>query len=95
MQYRGIGPHLAVRGKSHGCSQVVEGTWGIFSCEDGDGPSRPVFVQRCQDSYLVEGHLGILLEACQGNRDTSRGEAGDPVSFPVATVILEFLSIFK
>ena len=53
MQYRGIGPHLAVRGKSHGCSQVVEGTWGIFSCEDGDGPSRPVFVQRCQDSYLV------------------------------------------
>ena len=27
-----------------------------------------------------EGHLGILLEAWQGNRDMSRGEAGDPGS---------------
>ena len=27
-----------------------------------------------------EGHLGILLKAWQGNRDTSRGEMGDPVS---------------
>ena len=27
-----------------------------------------------------EGIHGILLEACQGNRDTSRGEAEDPGS---------------
>ena len=27
-----------------------------------------------------KGHLGILLEAWQGNRDSSRGEAGDPGS---------------
>ena len=27
-----------------------------------------------------ERHLGILLEAWQGDRDASRGEAGDPVS---------------
>ena len=27
-----------------------------------------------------EGHIGILLESCQGNRDVSRGEGGDPVS---------------
>ena len=27
-----------------------------------------------------EGHLGILLEAWQGNRDASRGEAGEPGS---------------
>ena len=27
-----------------------------------------------------EGHLGILLEAWQGNRDTSQGEVGDPLS---------------
>ena len=27
-----------------------------------------------------EGHLGILLEACQSNRDASRGEAGEPES---------------
>ena len=26
------------------------------------------------------GHLGILHKAWQGNRDASRGEAGDPVS---------------
>ena len=27
-----------------------------------------------------EGHLGNLFKAWQGNRDASRGEAGDPVS---------------
>ena len=27
-----------------------------------------------------KGHLRILLDAWQSNRDTSRGEAGDPVS---------------
>ena len=27
-----------------------------------------------------KGHLGILLETWQGNRDASRGEAGDPGS---------------
>ena len=32
-----------------------------------------------------EGHLGILLEAWQGNRDDSRGEARDP----------EYLSSFQ
>ena len=42
-----------------------------------------------------EGHLRNLLEAWQGNTDTSRGEAGDPGPFLVATVILGFLSIFN
>ena len=28
-----------------------------------------------------EGYLRILLEAWQGNRDTSRGDSGDPESF--------------
>ena len=27
-----------------------------------------------------KGHLGIILEAWQGNRDAPRGEAGDPGS---------------
>ena len=31
MQSRGIGPHLSLRGKSHGFSRVEAGTWGIFS----------------------------------------------------------------
>ena len=42
-----------------------------------------------------EGQLWILLNAWQGNRDASRGEAGVQSPFPVATGILGFLSIFK
>ena len=53
MQCRGIRPHLAVRGKSHGFSRVVAGTWGIFSSYCRDDPSKLVFVQRRQDSCLV------------------------------------------
>ena len=51
MQARGL--HLAARGKSHGFSQVAAGTWGIFSSWGGDDPSKPVFVKRHQESYLV------------------------------------------
>ena len=53
MQSRGIGPHLSVRGKSHGISQVVAGTWGIFSSYSGDGHSKVEFLQRSQDSWLL------------------------------------------
>ena len=45
MQSRGIGPHLAARGKSHGFSRVAVGSWGIFSSYGVDGPSKLVFVQ--------------------------------------------------
>ena len=44
MQFRGIGPHLVARGKSHGFSQVAAGTWGIFSSYDGDAHSKREFV---------------------------------------------------
>ena len=44
MEYRGIGPHLVERGKSHGFSRVVAGTWGIFSSYDGDAHSKREFV---------------------------------------------------
>ena len=44
-QCRGIGPHLAERGKSHGFSRVVAGTWGIFSSYGGDVHSKLEFVQ--------------------------------------------------
>ena len=53
MQYTRIGPHLAVRGKSHGFSRVAAGTWGIFSSYGGNGHSKLEFVQRSQDSCLV------------------------------------------
>ena len=49
----------------------------------GDGHSKPVFVQRHQDSCLVEGNLSNLHEAWQGNMDASQGEAGDPVSLSI------------
>ena len=40
MQSRGIGPHLSLRGKSHGFSRVTAGTWGIFSSYSGDIHSK-------------------------------------------------------
>ena len=43
---RGIGPHLAARGKSHEVSRVAAGTWCIFSCYGGDGHLKLGFVQR-------------------------------------------------
>ena len=95
MQCRGIGPHLVVWGKSQCYSQVAMGTWVMFSSYSGDGPSKLVLVQRRQDSCLVtrdnsgiskrlDRTIGMLLEV--------RQETQGP--FPVATGILEFLSIF-
>ena len=56
--------------------------------------------------FSCEGHLGILLMAWQGNRDDSRGEAGDPgslsschrdtgipIDYPEESDIISFLSI--
>ena len=45
MQCRGIGPHIAARGKSHECSRVAAGTWGIFSSYGGDGHLKLGFFQ--------------------------------------------------
>ena len=53
MKCRGIGPPLAVRGKSHEFSRVAAGTWCIFSSYGGDGHLKLGFVQRSQDSCLV------------------------------------------
>ena len=42
---RGIGPHLAARGKSHEFSRVAAGTWCIFSSYGGNGHLKLGFVQ--------------------------------------------------
>ena len=42
---KGNGPHLVVRGKSHGFSRIAVGTWVIISVYGGDGPSKLEFVQ--------------------------------------------------
>ena len=44
MQFRGIGPHLVARGKSHGFSRVAAGTSDIFSSYEGDAHSKREFV---------------------------------------------------
>ena len=44
-QCRGIGPHLAARGKFPGFSRVAAGTWGIFSSYGRDGHLELEFVQ--------------------------------------------------
>ena len=44
MQCRGIRPHPLARGKSHGFSRVVAGTWGIFSSYNGDAHSKRDFI---------------------------------------------------
>ena len=53
MKCKGIGPHLAARGKSHEFYRVAAGTWYIFSSYGGDGHLKLGFVQRSQDSCLV------------------------------------------
>ena len=50
---RGIGPHLAARGKSHEFSRVAAHTWCIFSSYGGDDHLKFGFLQRSQDSCLV------------------------------------------
>ena len=52
-QCTGIGAHLVARGKSHGFSAVVAGTWSIFLSYGRDGHLKLVFVQLSQDSCLV------------------------------------------
>ena len=95
-QCRGIRTHLTARGKSYGFSRVAAGTWDIFSSYGRDGPSKLVFVQWHQDSFLVMSDtskislrhgttIRMILEV--------RRETQGP--FLVATVILGFRSIFK
>ena len=44
MQWRGFGPHLVAKRKSHVFSGVAAGTWSIFSSYDGDAHSKREFV---------------------------------------------------
>ena len=79
-QCRVIGTHLAERGKSHGFSRVVAGTWCIFSNYGGDGHLKFGFVQRAGLLSSYDRHLGKLNYAWQENTDTSGGEPGGQAS---------------
>ena len=52
MKFRGIGPQLSARGKSHELSRLATSTWFILSSYGGDGHLKLGFVQRSQDSCL-------------------------------------------
>ena len=106
IQRRGIGPHLAEKGKSHGFSRVVAGTWGIISSNGGDVHSKLEFIQWSQDTCLG---MRTALEAKLGweeNMDASGGQAGGqafliiwiiyigiPINFHEESGIVSFLRI--
>ena len=50
---QGIEPHFPASGMCHMISQVVAGTWDIFSSYSGDGHSKLHFVQGSPDSCVV------------------------------------------
>ena len=84
------------RRKSHDFSQVVAGTWGIFSSYGMGDPAKLVFVQRYQDSCLVmRDTSGISLRLGRAKRMLLVVRRETQGTFLVATVLLGFLSIFK
>ena len=84
------------KGKSHGFSQIAVGAWDIFSCYDGDGPSKLVFVQRRQHSFLVSKDTsGFSSKRGRATRMPLKVSRDTQGPFPVATAILGFLSIFN
>ena len=77
------------KGQVSGLFSFAAGTWGIFSSEDGDGPSKLVFVQRRQDSCLVARDTSRLSQSLGSTIGTPlkvRWETQCP--FPVPTGIL-------
>ena len=94
MQCRGIGPHLAARGKSHEFSRVVQAP-GVYSrvtaakaITNSGCPAKSGLLS-CYD-----GHLGKLNYAWQENTDASGVSREAKLPLLVGTVILIFLSIF-
>ena len=82
-------------GKAHDFSRVAAGTWGFLSSYEGDGPSKLMFVQRCQNCLGVRDTTGFSsrLGKAIGMPLEVRQETQGP--FPVAREILGFLSIFN
>ena len=92
----GIRLHLVVRGKSHGFSGVAVGTCGIFSIYGGDGHSKLMFFQRSKISCIVMRDISdISTRLGRAIQMLLEMRRGSECPFLVATVILEFLSIFK
>ena len=72
------------------------GTWGIFSSYGRGGHSKPVFVQRRQDSCLVmRDTSGISTRLGRAIRMLLKVRQETENTFLVSTVILVFLLIFN
>ena len=85
-----------MREKSNGFSRVAVGTWGIFSSYGVDDPSKFVFAQQLQDSYLVTrdtSGISSKLGRAMWTLLEVRRETESPLL--VAKMIFGFLSIFK
>ena len=96
IQCREIGPHVTVRGMSHGFSQVAAGTWGIFSSYNGNSSSKLVVVQQRQDTCLVVRDTSGSFSRLGRAIGTSL-EVRQQTQFPLlnVTVIFGFLSIVR
>ena len=82
--------------ESHCFSRVLLGTWVIFTSYGGDGHSKRVFVQPCQDSCLVTRDTsGISTRLDRAVWTLLELRRATECTFLVAKVILEFLSIFR
>ena len=77
MLLRGIGPHLAARGKSHGFSHVAAGTWGTYPIYGRVAIQNSWLFRDVSTLSSYEGHLRNLHEAWLGNTEGSPGEARD------------------
>ena len=96
MQYSGIRPYLAARGKSHYFSRVVAGTWCIFSNYGGEHHSKLMFAQRRQDFCLVRRDTsGISSRLGRAIQTVLEVRRETKCTFLVAKVTFGFLSIFN
>ena len=96
MQCSGIGPHLMASWKSHDFFSSCARNLGYILELPRDDPSKPLFVQRRQDSCLLtrdtSGISSMLGRAMRTLLEVRRETQG---IFLVATVILGFLSVLK
>ena len=94
-QCRGMGPHLAFMGESHGVPLVAAGSIEFLSSWDGDFREPLMLPQGRQASiHIARGTLELLLSHRRRlglHRELRQETQG---SSPVGTVILGFLSSF-
>ena len=74
--FRGLGPHLTLRGETPGFPQVAAGNLGFFSSYDGDLRDPLVLPQESQVYIPVKGPLRIPLHSVRGLRSSSGFDTG-------------------